>query len=265
MPTDVVGPTEVQFSDGSSAEYDVIVFATGYRQRFPFLFAADGIQQCSDGGSRCDTGGGTAGGDSMRNAHRDTTMADDPLPTQRNICSSDEPTLAFLGFVRPNVGAIPPMAEMQVMWWVQRLRGRLAKPLAAPTYHLLGGNPRTTSYSCDYGAYMHDLARDMGAMPDLLYWAWRRPRVAFTYAMGQAYVSCFRLQGPFASRQCEDTVAVELFRPTMDRGIITNLLFGAIILLFGAINAGAWTLARLVSLFLWMVSLFTGRRQTVLG
>ena len=39
-----------------------------------------------------------------------------------------EPRLGFIGFVRPNVGAIPPMAELQAMWWLERVRGRCAGP-----------------------------------------------------------------------------------------------------------------------------------------
>lgn len=31
------------------------------------------------------------------------------------------PVPNFTGFARPNVGAIPPIAEMQAMWWCARL------------------------------------------------------------------------------------------------------------------------------------------------
>ena len=48
----------------------------------------------------------------------DTPFHCDVLPS--NHVSFDR--LAFLGFVRPNVGAIPPMAEMQAMWWALRLQ-----------------------------------------------------------------------------------------------------------------------------------------------
>merc|ERR1711879_740688 len=68
---------------------DVVVLATGYRQKFPF----------------------------MHPESRD----DDPLPPEHFILNSGEPRLAYIGFIRPNVGAIPPMAEMQAMWWCQRL------------------------------------------------------------------------------------------------------------------------------------------------
>jgi hypothetical protein len=49
-------------------------------------------------------------------------LGEDPLPSEHFIMDPREPRLAFLGFVRPNVGAIPPMAELQAMWWALRLR-----------------------------------------------------------------------------------------------------------------------------------------------
>lgn len=36
--------------------------------------------------------------------------------TIRNIVSPSEPTISFIGFVRPGVGAIPRISEQQAMW-----------------------------------------------------------------------------------------------------------------------------------------------------
>ena len=44
--------------------------------------------------------------------------------------------LAYLGFVRPNVGAIPPMSEMQAMWWALRLK-RLVSQEIETRLHLI--------------------------------------------------------------------------------------------------------------------------------
>ena len=60
--------------------------------------------------------------------YRADVSGDDPLPNEHNICDTREPTIAYLGFIRPNVGAIPPMSELQVMWWIQRLRGVIPGP-----------------------------------------------------------------------------------------------------------------------------------------
>jgi len=143
--------------------------------------------------------------------------AEDPLPPEHFILSPDEPTLAFIGFVRPNVGAIPPMSELQVMWWIQwlrwlgvtlalnlaltptltltltqvmwwiqRLRGKVARTSTPPSYGLLG---RKLTYGVDYGNYMHQLAAEFGGAPSLRTLALRSPRVLVAYCLGQAYIS----------------------------------------------------------------------------
>ena len=73
------------FESNLARNYDVIIFATGYKVDFPFL-------------------------------------NNNNLPDVRNICFSDDKNVAYLGFVRPNVGAIPPMAELQVMWWLEYMK-----------------------------------------------------------------------------------------------------------------------------------------------
>ena len=224
----------VTFADGSHCAPDVLLLATGYRQRFPFLHAARG------GERRRDAGRGDSSGDA--------DVSDDPLPPIRLICSEEEPNLAYIGFVRPNVGAIPPMSELQTLWWIERMEGRLAgKRLAAPTFKLLSHNTRTKAYAVDYGAYMHDLARDCGAAPDLFgrgtgWWWWTHPRALLTYAIGQAYVGAFRLHGPFAPtgvgaveemRRVYDT---ELWSTIVRRGLCANVVFSAVAVAFSMLN-----------------------------
>lgn len=219
--------TTIHFENGEYEDYDFIVFCTGYIQKFPFLF------------------------------HSNTKNKDDPLPEEHMICNADEPTLAFIGFVRPNVGAIPPMSEMQTMWWIER---KLRPFFAAKTrsvdrkrchkcandvisYKLLGQNPRTKKYAVDFGAYMHDLAREIKCAPDLLFtWVWRNPKVAIAYSLGQSYVTFFRLEGPFKCKKAIEVSQNELYTPVIKRGIIGNSIFVAIIILFGIINFSFWCL-----------------------
>lgn len=100
---------------------DMVVQATGYRQVFPFLK-----------GRPLDERG------------------DHPLPGERLIVDPDEPHLCFLGFARPNVGAIPPLAEMQIMWWLQYVQGEVALPLRSPSYRLLStSSQKVSSYGVD--------------------------------------------------------------------------------------------------------------------
>ena len=97
---------------------DMVVQATGYRQVFPFL-----------SGKPLDTHG------------------DHPLPKERLIVDPNEPHLCFLGFARPNVGAIPPLAEMQIMWWLQYVQGEVALPLRHPSYRLLSSSSCSRRWS----------------------------------------------------------------------------------------------------------------------
>ena len=200
----------LRLADGSRRvlQADLVVLCTGYRQHFPFL---DGAGE--DG-------------------------ADAALPNEHCIVDAKDPRLAFIGFVRPNVGAIPPMAEIQAMWWIQRLRGAIPgprKPYSYETYHLFAAKHQ---YSVDYGQYVHELARDIGAAPDVLA-LWQEPRIAVAYGIGQALLPFFRLQGPFRSDKCFDTARTELFACVADRGVAANAVFVATVLFFGGFNLAA--------------------------
>jgi len=180
---------------------DVVVLATGYRQKFPFLFPAN--------------------------------AEDDPLPKEHFVLNPEEPRLAYIGFIRPNVGAIPPMAELQAMWWCMRLEDKLVG--RSPDYYKLQG--RRLAYGVDYGYYMFALAREIGAIPSLLFWLLRNPRVFVACAFGQAHVPIFRLEGPFRHPEAETTCAGELFGPIMKRPLLMNTIFLVEAIGLGAINA----------------------------
>ena len=55
------------------------------------------------------------------------SVGEDPLPSEHFIVNPDQPRLGFFGFVRPNVGAIPPMSEIQVQWWIQYMKGNIRR------------------------------------------------------------------------------------------------------------------------------------------
>lgn len=214
-PTRVDGQT-VTFADGRTFDADVIVLATGYKQTFPFLHA-----------------GASREGAAPWQACTGARGAEDPLPPEHFVIAPEEPTLSFLGFVRPNVGAIPPMAELQVMWWIQRLKGRTTPASQPPSYGLLG---KKLTYGVDYGNYMHQLAAEMGAAPSLLTLARRSPRALLAYCLGQAYVVFFRLQGPYASPAAWQVASNELYQPVVRRGLFANAALVGTMGLFGAIN-----------------------------
>lgn len=187
-----------------SVEADIVLLATGYRQRFPFLFA-------------------------------DTKEGDDALPTDHFIINPKEPRLAYIGFVRPNVGAIPPMAELQAMWWSKVLDGGL--PDKCEGYYKL--KEQRLSYGVDYGRYMFCLARELQAVPSLLQWLWKDPRVFIVCCFGQAHVPIFRLSGPFYDPGAQKICTGELLQPILQRPLVMHIAFLVEALAFGAVNGVA--------------------------
>jgi len=192
-------------------EADVVVLATGYKQKFPFL----------------------------KNTAADEKM-DDPLPTKHFMINPEDPRMAYIGFIRPNVGAIPPMSELQAMWWAEKLEDKVVEDnsnLDTECYKLTGSRLK---YGVDYGYYMFALAREINAVPSLMHWLFRSPKVFLACCFGQAHVPIFRLQGPFASKDCEETVRGELFNVICKRPFVMNFTFAIEALGFGIINAIAY-------------------------
>jgi hypothetical protein len=77
--------SKVFFADGTSGEYDVVVYATGYKVTFPFL------------------------GDEVVRAE------DNHVELYRRVVHPDHPGLYFVGLIQP-LGAIMPLAEAQAEW-----------------------------------------------------------------------------------------------------------------------------------------------------
>ncbi|BBK37239.1 monooxygenase [Allostella sp. ATCC 35155] len=88
---------EVAFADGTVERYDAVVYATGYRTRFPFL-------------------------DPAVFAVRDGAAA-----LYRRMVAPDRPGLAFAGLIQP-IGPTIPLAEIQARWLAAHLAGALHLP-----------------------------------------------------------------------------------------------------------------------------------------
>jgi dimethylaniline monooxygenase (N-oxide forming) len=87
----------VGFTDGSSAEADVVVYCTGYKVTFPFL--------------------------------DDTVVrtVDNHIDLYRRVVAPDRPGLYFIGLLQP-IGAIMPLAEAQAHWVADLITGRVTLP-----------------------------------------------------------------------------------------------------------------------------------------
>jgi dimethylaniline monooxygenase (N-oxide forming) len=148
--------------------------------------------------------------------------------TVRNIVAPEEPSVAFIGFVRPGVGAIPPIAEQQAMWWTALITGRMSAPTDPPHYHLLAPSTARIRYGVDHSAYMSTLARDFGGAPGLMeLWRVHGLKVLLIYCFGASFVTFYRLTGPFKSEAAPGIARTELAETIMRRGLLGNLFFGA--------------------------------------
>tara|TARA_R110002003_G_scaffold70_23_gene6530 strand:+ start:5982 stop:7130 length:1149 start_codon:yes stop_codon:yes gene_type:complete len=167
--------------------------------------------------------------------------------TIRNIIAPSEPSVAFIGFVRPGVGAIPPIAEQQAMWWTALITNRMAIPTDPPHYHLLAKQTSRIQYGVDHSAYMSTLAKDFGGAPGLLeLWKAHGLKVLLVYCFGASFVTFYRLMGPFRSKEAPMIAKTELAETITRRGILGNLFFGVIPMIFyGLINMTALTLEML--------------------
>jgi dimethylaniline monooxygenase (N-oxide forming) len=91
----------------------------------------------------------------------------------------------------------------------------------------------------DYGNYMHQLAAEIGAAPtvsDLVF----SPRALVAYALGQAYITFFRLVGPFATKRAWEDARGELFEPIVSRGLAANVVFVGTMAAFAMMNFAAF-------------------------
>lgn len=221
----------VHFDNGQTFDADIIVLATGYKQSFPFLDKK--IQQDFKEEEHLPS-----------NNDENYRVDEAPLPSEHFIVSPSRPRLSFIGFVRPNVGAIPPMSELQTMWWLCKLKGKLNQPFQTqqqPSYMVLG---HKYPYGVDYGNYMHRVAEEMDAAPKLSMLATSASpfKALFTYCQGQAYIGLFRLQGPYASKRCWQIFQNELWIVCRNRGWLENSGLVAVTLLSLGINLAACVL-----------------------
>ncbi|KAI0595313.1 hypothetical protein F4775DRAFT_377307 [Biscogniauxia sp. FL1348] len=264
-PARIDASGRVHFRDNGRPEYaqhmraatvrpDVVVFCTGYKQDFGFLQQPQQQKYSSSSSTITTT--------TLPPTTTTTTTTTEPRARVREIWPPDDPTLAYIGFVRPNLGAIPPLAEMQAQLWVSRLFSLLdpsyppPRPLEPEShYRLVCREGARVRYGVDHESYAYQLALDMGSAPgfaDVLrlafstdggksrwwwwWWSWRfRWRIPLTWALGANFNTKFRLRGPWewdgAAEVMEgelwDTVARrEIFFGHFTLSVVPMMIFG---------------------------------------
>jgi dimethylaniline monooxygenase (N-oxide forming) len=167
---------------------DVLVFCTGYSQSFPFL---------------------------------DNSY---PVPLQadrRGIYKSSDPSVGFIGFVRPGMGAIPALSELQAQHWTLSLLDLICStPPRDIDYklHMHPGRREYESYGVDHDAYAYQLALDMGSAPSFTQVAGFGFKTAFTWAMGPNFNTKFRLIGPWKWEGANEVMRGELWGVVKESG-----------------------------------------------
>ncbi|OTA56657.1 FAD/NAD(P)-binding domain-containing protein [Hypoxylon sp. EC38] len=218
----------IYFRDNGRPEYsrmqslgptkpDMLVFATGYRQEFPFFQTQDHY----------------------------------PLPSNadvRSVWSRNEPSVGFIGFVRPGYGAIPPLAELQAQLWLLNLMApeRTANLSDKDDHHfrLRSGQGARINYGVDHETYAYQLALDMGAAPgfwDAVRAGWAASkyqarlwyRIPVIWAAGAQLNAKFRLKGPYFWDGAVHVLGGELWQTISRRhGMFGNFLVAVVPITF---------------------------------
>ncbi|KAF4975148.1 hypothetical protein FZEAL_8025 [Fusarium zealandicum] len=212
---------------------DVMVFATGYTQEFRFL------------------------------------DKDYPFVSQTNVrgvYKEGDVTLGFIGFVRPSIGAIPPLAELQAQFWIHRL---LQDQFPKEVPHLRDANSLApyeldyqlhargnynffeTKRAVDHESYAYQLALDMGSAPTIRHVMKKGWKVLYTWAMGSNFNTKFRMVGPWKWEEgAEDIMRNELFNVVKRSGggvyLVTYTLVPFFI--FGTLSLALYAWSSLCSL-----------------
>ncbi|TQV70911.1 monooxygenase [Aliikangiella marina] len=132
-------PSGVEFIDGQSAEYDIIVACTGFKISFPFFDEA------------------------LINF-----QSDDKVPLYKKMLHKDYPNLYFIGLFQP-LGCIWPLADYQAKLACQEILGNYRRPsnmqaaidyeVNHPHYPFIGGTRHSTEV--DYHMFRKELKQEL--------------------------------------------------------------------------------------------------------
>ncbi len=180
------GGKEIEFQGDRVEEIDAIILCTGFQSILPFL----------------------------------ETPRLDGRTLHKNVFIPEESTLAFIGFARPNIGAMPPIAEMQARWFAGVLAGKLQLPstekmqkISEMDAELYSQNrklhaQRLTSL-VDYHAYLDELASFIGCQPNLWLLLFK-PKVFFAVLFGPFASFQYRVHGYGANPEAVDQAVSDI-------------------------------------------------------
>ncbi|KAL5313651.1 hypothetical protein ACEPPN_018072 [Leptodophora sp. 'Broadleaf-Isolate-01'] len=201
------GRPEAEVMKKTICKPDVLILATGYTQAFKFL-------------------------DDSYPKPKDATM--------RSVWKASDSSVAFIGFVRPSFGAIPPLAELQSQVWIMNLINRLPTPLKFEDHYRLHSSPTSRiQYGVDHESYAYQLALDMGSAPSFTDVAMKGWKLTLCWALSANVNTKFRLVGPWKWSGAQEVMETEIWATvTRRRGFFGHLTLSVMpILLFGTLSA----------------------------
>jgi dimethylaniline monooxygenase (N-oxide forming) len=177
---------DVIFEDGIRHPADVVIFAHGYTPSFPFLKYPEGVQ------------------------------ARHPSELYLNMFHpAIGDSLAFCGFARPTIGAIPPIGELQARLFALLASGKLVLPESRiMTCDIVRSKKENTenfptqsqpNVLVRWIPYMDKLASFIGCRPTAQY-VLTRPRLLWKLCAGPITGAHYRLQGHGASQTSLETL-----------------------------------------------------------
>ena len=202
---------------------DLVILATGYTQSFPFLSSTYPLPQDTD---------------------------------IRGIWKQGSEDVAFIGFLRPSFGAIPPLAELQAQLWTLSLLSRLPAPLTPQDHYKRHHPPGSrVKYGVDHESYAYQLALDMGSAPSFTKVIGMGWKVAVTWALSAQVNTKFRLTGPWKWERAKKVMETEIWETVARRrGFFGHFTLSFMpIVLFGTLSAVLYVLEQIwrALKFLW--------------
>ncbi|MGK7874876.1 MAG: NAD(P)-binding domain-containing protein [Xenococcaceae cyanobacterium] len=177
---------DVIFEDGIRHRADVVIIAYGYSPSFPFLKRPESLQACHPGNLY------------LNMFHPE--IGD---------------SLAFCGFIRPTIGAIPPTGELQARLFAQVAAGKcvLLEPEVMAQDIFRSQKENADSFPLqsqpnvviNWIPYMDKVASLIGCRPNSLRLL-TQPRLLWKLCSGPVSGAHYRLHGPGASQASLETV-----------------------------------------------------------
>lgn len=173
------------FKDGTSCDVDVVIQCTGYNVEFPFL---------------------------------PKSYQKKPTELYKFVFNPEDPSVSFVGFVRPIVGSIPGISEMNARWVCRTISGRVdlatlkgRRDAVVEDYKFWYEYFKETSHRVstlvEGYTYLDDIARLSDCYPD--YWSLlKRNPSGFMTAYFAPYNGCsYRLNEPEQEANALETLS----------------------------------------------------------